>query len=160
MTLPLVQRLLLRDEGLRRSCYLDHLGFQTIGVGRMIDAKKGGGISTEEAFYLLRNDISSKEAMIREALPWYDSLSETRKAVLLSMAFQMGVSGLLAFRNTLRAMQESRWNDAADGMLMSLWAKQTPGRALRLAEALRTDDAGAFRLDEEPPEPVTGMPRD
>ena len=149
---PLLRNLLLRDEGFRRSAYQDHLGYWTIGVGRLIDARKGGGISREEAFFLLENDVNSKETELRAHFPPFSTLDRVRKAVLLSMAFQMGVMGLMAFRNTLRAVEERRWNDAAEGMLGSLWARQTPGRALRLAEAMRTGDEGALRLDEEPPQ--------
>ena len=147
----LIESLLLRDEGFRRSAYQDHLGYWTIGIGKLIDARKGGGLTFPEALYLLRNEVSAKEADIRSHLPWYDGLDEVRKAVLLSMAFQMGSMGLLAFRNTLRAVEAGRWDDAADGMLSSRWAQQTPLRAHRLATAMRTGDVAALRLDEEPP---------
>ena len=148
---PLIETLLIRDEGFRRSAYYDSLGYLTIGIGKLIDAKKGGGITFNEALYLLRNEIAGKETDLRSHLPWFDGLDEVRKAVLLSMAFQMGVMGVLAFRNTLRAVEEGRWNDAAEGMMASKWAQQTPLRAHRLAQAMRTGDVAAFRLDEEPP---------
>ena len=60
----LIEKLLLQEEGFRRSAYTDHLGFWTIGIGKLIDAKKGGGITLAEAFFLLRNEISEKEAGI------------------------------------------------------------------------------------------------
>ena len=150
---PLLKRLLLRDEGFRRSCYVDSLGYYTIGIGKLIDARKGGGITLEEAMYLLENEIREKTRELGSHLPWLSRLDPVRHAVLVSMAFQLGVAGVLAFRNTLKAAEEGRWNDAADGMLRSKWATQTPGRALRLAEAFRTGDEGALRLDEEPPYP-------
>lgn len=61
-----------------------------------------------------------------------------RYAVLVSMAYQLGVNGLAGFKNTLRAVAESRWSDAAVGMLQSKWAQQTPNRAKRHAEQMRT----------------------
>ena len=61
-----------------------------------------------------------------------------RLAVLQSMAYQMGVQGLAAFKNTLQAVIERRWNDAAAGMLNSRWARQTPDRAKRHAQQMRT----------------------
>ena len=146
----LLEKLLHRDEGFRRSAYTDHLGFWTIGIGKLIDGRKGGGITFSEALYLLRNEIREKEADLDAEIPWWRGLSEVRQAVLMSMAFQMGSAGLFNFRNTLRAVQEGRWSDAADGMMASKWAFQTPGRALRLAEAMRTNDPAEFRLDEEP----------
>lgn len=150
---PLLRRLLLRDEGFRRSAYTDSLGYLTIGIGKLIDGRKGGGITLEEALYLLENEVREKTRELGSHLPWFSRLDPVRHAVLVSMAFQLGVAGLLSFRNTLKAAEEGRWNDAADGMLRSKWATQTPGRALRLAEAFRTGDEGALRLDEEPPTP-------
>lgn len=147
----LVTRLLLRDEGFRRSVYADSLGYWTVGIGRCIDARKGGGITQSEAFFLLRNDLGSKSAALDATIPWWKTLDPVRHAVLLSMAFQMGPAGLLGFRNTLRAIQESRWDDAAALMLTSKWATQVPLRASRLAEAMRTGSEGAFQLDEDPP---------
>ena len=152
--MTLLEKLLLREEGYRRSAYTDSLGFLTIGIGRLIDAKKGGGVTFDEALYLLRNDIAAKEADLRATLPWYDALDPVRRTVLASMAFQLGTAGLFAFRNTLEAVAQGRYSDAAEGMMRSLWARQTPGRALRLAEAMRTGDSSSFRLDEEPPEPI------
>jgi len=141
--------LLKRDEGFRAYAYQDHLGYWTIGYGRMIDKAKGGGISREEAEHLLWNDVRQREDVLMELFPWYLGLSEVRQAVLLSMAFQLGISGLLAFKNTLRAVQEGRFDDAADGMMRSKWATQTPGRAFRLSEAMRTNDEAALRLSED-----------
>ena len=65
-------------------------------------------------------------------------LDEARRGVLLSMAFQMGTEGLLGFKNTLEMVRTGRYTDAAKGMLNSLWAKQTPQRAKRHSEQMRT----------------------
>lgn len=59
-------------------------------------------------------------------------------ASLLNMAFQMGVDGLLGFKNTLELIRTGSYEKAAEGMLSSLWAKQTPARAKRLAVQMRT----------------------
>ena len=61
---------------------------------------------------------------------------ESRQAVLVSMAYQMGVSGLSGFRNTLKAVADGQWADAAKGMLDSKWARQTPARANRHANQM------------------------
>ena len=45
--------MLRRDEGRVRHAYQDHLGYWTIGVGRLIDQRKGGGLSEDEIDYLL-----------------------------------------------------------------------------------------------------------
>jgi lysozyme len=129
---------LRREEGVSRHAYQDHLGFWTIGVGRLIDKRKGGGLSDEEVDHLLRNDVERFTREVKQALSWFDELNEPRQAVLIGMAFQMGTAGLLQFRNTLNAVRDNRWFDAAEGMLASRWAQQTPGRASRMAKQMET----------------------
>jgi lysozyme len=128
-----------RDEGEVLHEYKDHLGYSTIGIGRLIDKRKGGGITHEEAMYLLRNDIDKRKMQVLSRLPWVVHLSEERQAVLFNMAFQMGIDGLLGFKNTLAMIQDKRYEAAAKGMLHSEWATQTPERAARLAKQMETD---------------------
>jgi lysozyme len=52
----------------------------------------------------------------------------------------MGVAGLLKFKGTLGAVQRGDYDAAARGMLSSRWAQQTPARARRTAEAMRTGE--------------------
>lgn len=132
-------RLLRGDEGEVLHAYQDHLGYWTIGVGRLIDKRKGGGISRTESALLLSNDIAEKEAELDRRLPWWRELPDARRAVILAMAFQMGVDGLLSFKNTLAMVRAGNVDGAARGMLASLWARQTPERAHRMAEQLRTN---------------------
>lgn len=129
---------LIADEGVKLHAYQDHLGFWTIGVGRLIDQRKGGGITLSEAHLLLDHDIDRCVRDVTAALPWVDALSPTRQAVLVMMAFQMGVGGLLQFTRTLTAIKSARYDDAKRFMLASKWAQQTPARARRLAEMMRT----------------------
>jgi lysozyme len=132
--------MLIRDEGLVLHAYEDSLGFTTIGVGRLIDKRKGGGISETEALYLLENDVREVCANVLEALPWVIRLNDARQAVVYSMAFQLGLKGLLGFRSTLDSMRDERFEDAAEGMRRSLWAKQTPARVKRMALQMVTGE--------------------
>lgn len=127
---------LRRDEREVLHAYQDHLGFWTLGVGRLIDERKGGGITPEESAYLLNNDIDDRIDALTRALPWFQDLDDARKGVLLNMAFQMGVEGLLGFTNTLALIQAGDYVGAAAGMLQSKWAQQTPARAQRLAQQM------------------------
>lgn len=129
---------LRRDEGVVPHAYQDHLGYWTIGVGRLIDKRRGGRLSDDEIDYLLQNDIARFEAELDEALPWWRTLDPVRQRVILNMAFNLGVQGLLGFKNTLAAIQQKRWSDASKGMLASKWAKQVGLRADRLAKMIRT----------------------
>lgn len=135
-----ISQQLRREEGSKPYAYQDHLGFWTIGVGRLIDKRKNGGLSDDEIEYLLQNDIKRVTTEIRDALPWFDSLSEPRQAVLIGMGFQMGVTGLLLFKQTLAAVRDEHFAHAGNLMLQSLWAQQTPARARRMARQMETGE--------------------
>lgn len=131
---------LIRDEGVVLHEYKDHLGYSTIGIGRLIDKRKGGGISLAEARFLLNNDIVRVSNEVRRALPWSEKLDEERFCVLLNMAFQMGITGLLGFKNTLAMIERGDYRAAAKGMLNSKWATQTPARCKRLSIQMETGE--------------------
>ena len=129
------------DEGTKATAYQDHLGFWTIGVGRLIDSRKpGAGLRPDEIDYLLRNDISDRVAALTKALPWFDRLDEARQGVLLNMAFQLGTAGLLGFKSTLALIAAGKYAEASEQMIKSKWATQTPARAKRLAEQMKTGE--------------------
>ncbi len=130
---------LRRDEGESPTCYQDHLGYWTIGVGRMIDARKGGGLRPDEIAYLLNNDIISRREALKAALPFFVELSSARQGVLINMAFNMGVANLLKFKQMLAAVEAKHWGIAAKEMLDSNWARQVPKRAVRLASQMETN---------------------
>jgi len=126
------------DEGLVLHVYDDSLGYATIGYGRLIDKRKNGGINQDEANYLLENDVNARLVVLKNAVDCFTRLDVARKAVLLNMSFQLGITGLLKFKNTLAKIEAGDYQGAADNMLKSLWARQTPNRAQRLAEQMRT----------------------
>jgi len=127
-----------QDEGLVLHAYDDSLGYATIGYGRLVDQRKGGGISEDEALYLLKNDVNARLNVLENAIDFFARLDDARKAVLLNMSFQLGITGLLKFKNTLAKIEMGDYDGAADNMLKSLWARQTTNRAGRLAEQMRT----------------------
>ena len=137
MNHEILKSMLRKHEGMVLHSYQDSLGYWTIGVGRLIDNRKGGGITVEEAMFLLDNDIKRIEVDLDNHLPWWRTLDETRQLVIADMCFNLGISSLLGFKNTLAAMKEGRYADAADGMLASDWHTQVGKRAEHLAEMMR-----------------------
>ena len=131
---------LKNEEGVIPHAYQDSLGFWTIGVGRLIDQRKGGLLYPDEIEYLLANDVKRKTDGLNDALPWFHLLDERRQAVLIQMAFQMGLKGLLAFSTTLSHIRVGRYDEAAVAMLESIGAKQTPERAIRLSKQMETGE--------------------
>lgn len=131
---------LIAEEGEVLHAYKDHLGYLTIGVGRLIDPAKGGGISKDESRYLLSNDIDDRIKKLTALLPFFKDLNEARQGALLNMAFQMGTDGLMNFKLTLTSISKGLYDEAASRMLQSKWATQTPARAKRVAEQIRTGE--------------------
>lgn len=129
---------LRQDEGEKLYAYQDNLGFWTLGVGILIDARKGGGITKDESAYLLANRIRSKTAELRAALPWFDKLDEVRQGALVNMAFQLGTPGLLGFKNSLHFIEIGDYSAAAVNLAQSRWHEQTPDRADRVIQQIKT----------------------
>lgn len=126
------------EEGNVPYAYQDHLGYWTIGVGFLIDKRKGGKLYPEEIAFIFSNRINKIASELSAKIPWFNRLDEVRQRILIQMAYQMGVKGLLGFKNTLAMIAAGQYDRAADGMLQSLWARQTPDRAKRLSEMMRT----------------------
>lgn len=131
---------LVRDEGVVLHAYPDSLGFLTIGIGRLIDKRKNGGISLDEALYLLQNDIKAKTTALLAALPWASALDEARRGALLNLAFNLGVEGLLGFKNFLSLMEKGQYAEASRELLNSKWATQVGPRANRLSRQIATGE--------------------
>ncbi len=146
-----IEQDLVRDEGLRLKVYRCTADKRTIGVGRNLDAigiRDGetavlgitlasclaNGITNWQALVLLSNDIDVVVAQLDRKLPWWRSLSPRRQRVMINMTFNLGIDGLLKFKNTLRFVRDGQYKVAANNMLLSLWARQVGKRAVRLAD--------------------------
>jgi len=128
---------LIRDEGLRLKAYRDTEGHLTIGVGRNLDAV---GLYPDEVDYLLDNDLRRIKDHVLTGLPWTVKLDEARFGVLLNMCFNLGLRGLLQFRQMLGAVEAGDWARAAEEMLDSKWAGQVGQRAERLAKQMESGE--------------------
>ena len=149
--IDLAIRHLIKEEGLKLHPYQCPAGYWTIGVGHLIDCRKGGRlplgihcfpISEQQARQTLTDDIHKVHTDLVMNLSYWDSLSKVRQVCLISMAFQMGTNGLLKFKKTLHYIEKGFYDAAAMAMLNSLWAEQTHNRAARIAGAMRTDLEG------------------
>lgn len=135
--LDIARSQLMVDEGKVPHAYQDSEGYWTIGVGRLIDQRLGGGLSDDEINYLLNNDVFRADKEARSLFAGFDSLSDARKAVLVNMAFNLGQTRLAGFQRLREAVKEQDWEQAAKEMIDSRWAAQTGQRAIRLAKQMR-----------------------
>ena len=65
------------------------------------------------------------------------SISNTAKEVIINMVYQIGEGGVSKFKNMWKALDREDYGEASFQMMDSLWAKQTPNRAKKLAEKMR-----------------------
>lgn len=151
-----VQRLSLH-EGIRLQPYRCPRGFLTIGVGRNLQTNPlsreeikilgrqdlSSGITRQEAFFLLRGDIRRTLENCRKEIPFFDNLDDERQYVLVDMAFNMGIGGLLKFQKMLAFICVGNYRQAAAELLSSRYTRQVRIRAERLAQTLQT---GRWRL--------------
>ena len=126
---------LKREEGLRLDVYLDTEGFPTVGYGCRVAV--GDKINMETAEVLFRYRFAKVMEDFRK-IPagLIRRLNTERRRVVCQMIYQMGLRGTLGFRRMWKAIEEEDFGEAAKEMLDSRWAKQTPGRAIRLASVM------------------------
>jgi len=122
-------------EGIRYFPYVDTVGKLTIGVGRNLTDK---GLAPSEVSFMLTNDVLEVEQALDVSIPWWRGLNEVRQLVLADMCFNLGIAGLLRFKNTLGHMQVGNYELAADNMMLSKWATQVGSRASKLSRMMRT----------------------
>jgi lysozyme len=130
-----VEDLIRKHEGCELKPYTDTMGKLTIGVGRNLT---DNGISQAEADELLLNDLDAAQTGIQDVWPPFIQLDPVRQAVILDMAFNMGVAGLMTFHNTLADVAAGNWQAAHDGMLASKWSGQVGARAQEDAAMMLT----------------------
>lgn len=125
---------LRKVEAERLKPYPDQFGKITIGVGRNLT---DNGIRKSEMEFLLENDVT--EAFQGAAtLPGWQDLSDVRQRALCEMVFQLGIGTVRTFTRMIAALVAGDPGQVADEMLDSAWATQTPGRAHRVAQMMRT----------------------
>jgi lysozyme len=126
------------NEGFRPTAYVCPAGRLTIGFGTNLEA----GITKEEGELLLRSRLAKLYGEL-ERYEWFPALDYPRRAVLVDLAYNLGLAGLMGFSRMIDAIKREAWDEAAAHLLDSKYArKDVPNRARRNAEILRTGGWG------------------
>ena len=138
-----LQAMLEREEGRKCTAYGDPLTGAapwTIGIGHTAPGICNGTTWTDaQVDAAFQADVARATAgCVAKLSPWFGRLNEARQDVLIGMAFQMGVGGLMGFVHTLASVRDGRYAEAAAGIRSSKWGAQTPGRAGRMADQMLT----------------------
>lgn len=114
--------------------YQDNLGNWTVGIGHLMS----NPITRNAALHILVDDIKiAEDGFDRLPQNATTGLSPNRRDVIIEMIFQLGITRFMKFHKMISALGYKDHEKVYDEMLDSLWAKQTPGRAQRLAEKYR-----------------------
>ena len=144
-----IQRLVF-NEGCVLHIYKDHLGKETIGIGRCLETnpltteeKKicgdiTKGITKNDAFFLCRNDIYNVCKALDRNIPWWRNLNQDRQYVLIDLVFNLGIDGVKKFKKFLQNLQIGNYEIASCELLDSKYANQVQNRANRNARCIRT----------------------
>lgn len=146
--------IMLADEGLRLKPYRDTKGLWTIGIGHLIGASiEDLELSRDVVNQIFLEDMGYhwKETCEIFGEQWLRSQALARQVALLSLVFNLGRTKLSKFIHTLPAIKEGRWNDAADLLLSTKWARDVDpkqregeGRDDRIANMLREGTFDAY----------------
>ena len=87
-----------RDEGCviengRHVAYQDHLGYWTIGYGKLIDKQvPGGGLTENEAVFLLKNTVQDMWNELEQSLPWIKEKPIIVQEQILNMDYLLKIN--------------------------------------------------------------------
>lgn len=138
-----LKAMLRRHEGLRLKPYQCTEGRWTVGYGHNLDSHGEDIpeiITVKQAEDYLDADIRTAIGDCAAYIGVFWSLDPVRQAVLINMAFNLGIKGLLKFKNMLEAISTQDWQMASLAMVNSRWAMQVKGRAHELARMMRTGE--------------------
>lgn len=130
----IARNMLIKHEDLRLKPYRCTAGKLTIGVGRNLE---DNGIRKSEALFMLDNDVDFVVSSLFNAYPWFRELNELRKAVIIDMAFNLGIAGFFAFKKTIYFLTQHDYLSASREMLNSKWASQVGNRAYYLSNLMK-----------------------
>ena len=141
-----ILRILKVEEGFRSQPYLCSNGYVTVGYGTKLHKDLGLdpkdfpiNMPEEAALLLLESDVTKFRTALMQSEygEVFKSLDQARQDILVSMAYQMGTSGLMKFRKTWRYLELGYFVMASNEMMDSKWAKQdSPARARRHKEVM------------------------
>ncbi len=133
MDIGRTKKLVAFDEGFRPSLYKCPRGFSTIGYGFNLDRND---IPKEVADFWLEYNLKKLNEELDLYLPFYKKLNDARKYVLINMAYQMGLHGLLGFREFLENLKNGHYKEASESMKDSRWYRDFTNRANRLVNIM------------------------
>lgn len=137
------------EEGFSATPYYCSEGYPTVGYGKKIGRKDEPLpcfiLPEPVALKWLELDILDLEKALESDMEPIKNAN--RRAIIISMAYQLGVNGCRNFKKMWSAINEGDWSKAADEMLDSRWCDQTPLRCYYHAEVMKTGELPTTRYN-------------
>ena len=124
------------EEGFRGRMYKCPADKWTIGYGFNLEALEMPQAVADMWLQHIVVDIVTK----LNKHSWFMRLDQKRDAAIIDMAYQMGLNGLLGFKGMIKALESYDYEAAANELLDSKYARQTPARAKRNADIIRSGE--------------------
>lgn len=138
-----IVELIEKEEGFRSRVYYCTAGYPTIGIGWKIGSKgqslddfKTIRVCRTAARAQLADEVGIIERALYNKIDCFKLLNRNRQMALISMAYQMGITGLLKFKKMIAALEAGDYGKAAVEAMNSRWYEQTPVRASRHANTI------------------------
>jgi len=147
---------IVKHEKLARHVYIDTKNHPTVGIGVNLDdinnrktlTKMGinvndlvnGKIDLNDNQIKQLYEINFKRALAdaEKFIPTLGNLPLNVQKAIIDMSFNLGYNKLSQFKELKKALLENDFKSASKEMLNSLWARQVKGRAVELANMVRT----------------------
>lgn len=128
-----------KDEGYSRVVYKDEKGNDSIGYGFLVSSLE---LDRDICNIILMRKLFAVEDELTIKID-LQKFPEKIREVLIEMAYQLGIQGLMNFEITLEYANRREWSNMADEMLDSDWARyDSPNRAKRLSDIVRSVENG------------------
>ena len=116
-----------QQEGLNLNPYQDTKGLWTFGYGSRFP------LLQNEVEFVRNNRLSLAEIVIMKTIPFYLDLDPVRRILLIDMVYNMGIDGVLEFKDMLGCMKNKDWTGASEAMLNSTWRIEEQSRCEQMA---------------------------
>jgi lysozyme len=113
------------------------IGKMTLGIGWNIQS---AGCPREIAEFAAMYFIRKIDTDLSRRIAFYEMLDEPTKVALCDMAYNMGVGGVLSFKNMLECIRKDDRLNAAIAGLNSKWAHQVKRRAVIVMAMIETKE--------------------
>tara|TARA_B100000424_G_C22785384_1_gene422059 strand:+ start:366 stop:764 length:399 start_codon:yes stop_codon:yes gene_type:complete len=122
------------SEGFRSKPYRCTENVLTIGYGFAI---KDLELDEDICHQILVKKLDDLIDNANDKFPFLLEIPDEKADIVYEMIYQMGLNGVSKFKLMLKALEKQDFEKASAEMLDSLWAKQTPNRALKMSNKMK-----------------------